>query len=43
MTGESRVEVTRGVFDPRTYREQDKVNWARKRRCVIQSLDKSSN
>jgi len=26
------VEVTRGVFDPRTYREQDKVNWARKRR-----------
>merc|ERR1711890_66703 len=32
MTGGTRVEVTRGVFDPRTYREQDKVNWARKRR-----------
>ena len=25
-------EVTRGVFDPRTYREDDPVNWARKRR-----------
>merc|ERR1712228_516386 len=24
--------VTRGVFDPRTYREDDPVNWARKRR-----------
>merc|ERR1711915_540893 len=23
---------TRGVFDPRTYREDDPVNWARKRR-----------
>ena len=26
------TEVTRGVFDPRTYREADPVNWARKRR-----------
>ena len=25
-------EVTRGVFDPRTYREDDPANWARKRR-----------
>merc|ERR1711915_940245 len=25
-------EETRGVFDPRTYREDDPVNWARKRR-----------
>ena len=25
-------EVTRGVFDPRTYKEVDKENWARKRR-----------
>merc|ERR1719367_17199 len=25
-------EVTKGVFDPRTYREDDPVNWARKRR-----------
>ena len=25
-------EVTRGVFDPRTYRQDDPVNWARKRR-----------
>merc|ERR1711864_20306 len=33
MTGEaSAVEVTRGVFDPRKYKEEDKVNWARKRR-----------
>jgi len=45
MTGETRVEVTRGVFDPRTYREQDKVNWSRKRRWVILilSLDNSFN
>merc|ERR1711981_83905 len=28
----TQVEVTRGVFDPRTYREADPVNWARKRR-----------
>ena len=28
----SQVEVTRGVFDPRTYKEVDKANWARKRR-----------
>merc|ERR1712098_637841 len=27
-----KTEVTRGVFDPRTYRETDPVNWARKRR-----------
>merc|ERR1712212_1157492 len=27
-----KVEVTRGVFDPRTYRKADPVNWARKRR-----------
>ena len=27
-----KTEVTRGVFDPRTYREADPVNWARKRR-----------
>merc|ERR1711950_101240 len=25
-------EVTRGVFDPRTYREDDPTNWARKRK-----------
>merc|ERR1712141_335543 len=25
-------EVTRGVFDPRTYREDDPSNWARKRK-----------
>lgn len=25
-------EVTRGVFDPRTYKEDDPVNWARKRK-----------
>ena len=27
-----KTEVTCGVFDPRTYREADPVNWARKRR-----------
>jgi hypothetical protein len=27
-----KTEVTRGVFDPRTYQEADPVNWARKRR-----------
>merc|ERR1711963_205545 len=27
-----KTEVTRGVFDPRTYREDDPTNWARKRR-----------
>merc|ERR1712200_238093 len=25
-------EVTRGVFDPRTYRDDDPTNWARKRK-----------
>merc|ERR1712227_301009 len=25
-------EVTKGVFDPRTYRQDDPVNWARKRK-----------
>ena len=25
-------EITRGTFDPRTYREDDPVNWARKRK-----------
>merc|ERR1711988_461379 len=25
-------EVTRGTFDPRTYKEDDPVNWARKRK-----------
>merc|ERR1712241_262072 len=25
-------EATRGVFDPRTYREDDPTNWARKRK-----------
>merc|ERR1712189_74141 len=25
-------EITRGAFDPRPYREDDPVNWARKRR-----------
>ena len=28
----TKVEVTKGVFDPRTYKELDKDNWARKRR-----------
>ena len=32
---QSKVEVTRGVFDPRTYKEVDKDNWARKRRSVL--------
>merc|ERR1711953_52871 len=25
-------EVTRGTFDPRTYKDEDPVNWARKRK-----------
>lgn len=25
-------EITRGTFDPRTYKEDDPVNWARKRK-----------
>merc|ERR1712243_25887 len=29
---ETKVEVTRGVFDPREYKKVDKDNWARKRR-----------
>ena len=28
----TKMEVTKGVFDPRTYKELDKDNWARKRR-----------
>ena len=28
----TKMEVTKGVFDPRTYKELDKQNWARKRR-----------
>merc|ERR1712121_605048 len=29
---ETKVEVTKGVFDPREYKKIDKENWARKRR-----------
>merc|ERR1712212_1302039 len=29
---DTKVEVTRGVFDPREYKNVDKDNWARKRR-----------
>ena len=32
MSGQAKVEVTRGVFDPRTYKTVDKDNWARKRK-----------
>ena len=32
MSGQVKVEVTRGVFDPRTYKTVDKDNWARKRK-----------
>merc|ERR1711974_592254 len=32
MSGQAKVEVTRGVFDPRTYKSVDKDNWARKRK-----------
>ena len=32
MSGQPKVEVTRGVFDPRTYKTVDKDNWARKRK-----------
>ena len=32
MSGQTKVEVTRGVFDPRTYKTVDKDNWARKRK-----------
>merc|ERR1711863_175306 len=32
MSGQTKVEVTRGVFDPRTYKQVDKENWARKRK-----------
>merc|ERR1712033_76169 len=32
MSAQTKVEVTRGVFDPRTYKQVDKQNWARKRK-----------
>merc|ERR1712228_50789 len=32
MSAQAKVEVTRGVFDPRTYKQEDKQNWARKRK-----------
>merc|ERR1711990_582563 len=32
MSGQAKVEVTRGVFDPHTYKTVDKDNWARKRK-----------
>merc|ERR1719494_1750524 len=32
MSAQTKVEVTRGVFDPRTYKQEDKQNWARKRK-----------
>merc|ERR1712088_730996 len=32
MSAQTKVEVTRGVFDPRTYKQVDKENWARKRK-----------
>ena len=32
MSSQAKVEVTRGVFDPRTYKTVDKDNWARKRK-----------
>jgi len=32
MSSQGKVEVTRGVFDPRTYKTVDKDNWARKRK-----------
>merc|ERR1711990_597728 len=32
MSAQTKVEVTRGVFDPRTYKQGDKENWARKRK-----------
>lgn len=32
MSSQGKVEVTRGVFDPRTYKSVDKDNWARKRK-----------
>ena len=31
-SSQGKVEVTRGVFDPRTYKTVDKDNWARKRK-----------
>merc|ERR1712013_441575 len=30
--GQFKTEVTRGTFDPRTYKTVDKDNWARKRK-----------
>ena len=32
MSGQFKTEVTRGTFDPRTYKTVDKDNWARKRK-----------
>merc|ERR1712183_1214652 len=32
MSAQTKVEVTRVVFDPRTYKQVDKENWARKRK-----------
>merc|ERR1712119_202658 len=32
MSAQTKVEVTRGGFDPRTYKQVDKENWARKRK-----------
>merc|ERR1712212_827984 len=32
MSAQTKVEVTRGAFDPRTYKQEDKENWARKRK-----------
>merc|ERR1712024_375868 len=32
MSAQTKVEVTRGVFDPRSYKQVDKENWARKRK-----------
>merc|ERR1712244_89369 len=29
---ETKLEVTRGVFDPREYKNQDKEHWARRRK-----------
>ena len=32
MSAQFKTEVTRGTFDPRTYKTVDKDNWARKRK-----------
>merc|ERR550534_3309068 len=31
MSGQFKTELTRGTFDPRTYKTVDKDNWARER------------